>query len=71
MLLRGCLFVGGLAGKHIARLTLDGKRIVGEERLLAGRARFRDVRQGPNGTLFLLTDSSDGEILELVPRAGS
>jgi aldose sugar dehydrogenase len=68
---KGSLFVGGLAGKHIARLTLEGKRVVGEERLLAGRARFRDVRQGPNGTLFLLTDASDGEILELVPRAGS
>jgi glucose/arabinose dehydrogenase len=65
---RGSLFVGGLAGKHVARLTLDGERVVGEERLLADRARFRDVRVGPDGAIYLLTDESDGELLALVPR---
>ncbi|MET0413618.1 MAG: PQQ-dependent sugar dehydrogenase, partial [Polyangiaceae bacterium] len=60
-------FVGGLAGQHVSRLTLEGNRIVGEERLLAGRARFRDVRQGPDGSIYLLTDASDGEVLKLVP----
>ncbi len=67
---RGSLFVGALAGKHVARLTLEGTRVVGEERLLAGRARFRDVRVGPDGSLFLLTDEDDGEILKLVPAKG-
>ena len=64
---RGSLFVGGLASKHVARLTLDGTKIIGEERLLEGRARFRDVRVGPDGAIYLLTDEDDGEILTLVP----
>jgi glucose/arabinose dehydrogenase len=64
---RGSLFVGGLAGKCVARLTLDGAHVVGEERLLEGRARFRDVRVGPEGALYLLTDEDNGELLKLVP----
>ncbi len=64
---KGSLFVGALAGKHLARLTLDGERVVGEERLLVDRGRIRDVRVGPSGTLFV-SDESSGEILELVPR---
>ncbi|MDB4963535.1 MAG: glucose dehydrogenase [Myxococcales bacterium] len=66
---RGNLFVGGLAAKHVARLVLDGERVVGEERLLVDRARFRDVRMGPDGALYLLTDEDNGELLKLVPRA--
>jgi glucose/arabinose dehydrogenase len=65
---KGSLFVGALAGKHLARLTLEGERVIGEERLLVDRARIRDVRVGPMGALFVLTDESDGEILSLVPR---
>ncbi len=66
---RGSLFVGGLAGKHVARLTLDGTRVVGEERLLASRdSRFRDVRVGPDGAIYLLTDAENGELLKLVPK---
>jgi glucose/arabinose dehydrogenase len=64
---RGSLFVGGLAGQHVARLVLDGERVIGEERLLEGRARFRDVRVGPDGALYLLTDEEDGELLRIVP----
>ncbi len=64
---QGSLFVGGLAPKYVARLTLDGNRVVGEERLLEGHARFRDVRVGPDGALYLVTDEDDGEILKLVP----
>jgi glucose/arabinose dehydrogenase len=67
---RGSLFVGALAGKHLARLTLEGTRVVGEERLLVDRARIRDVRVGPSGTIFVLTDEDDGEVLELVPAGG-
>ena len=64
---QGSLLVGGLAGKHIARLYLDGNRVVGEERLLAERARFRDVRVGPDNQIYALTDEDDGELLQLVP----
>lgn len=63
---RRSFFVGGLGGQHLARLTLDGERIIGEERLLESRGRIRDVRVSPSGTL-LVSDESAGEILELVP----
>jgi glucose/arabinose dehydrogenase len=64
---KGSLFVGSLAGKHLARLTLDGNRVVGEERLLADRARFRDVRVGPDGLVYVLTDEDHGELIRLSP----
>ncbi len=63
----GSLFVGGLAGKHVARLELSGTKVVGEERLLVDRARIRDVRVGPDGAIYVLTDEDDGELLKLVP----
>src|SRR5262249_24889576 len=56
---QGNLFVGALAGEMLVRLELDGERVVKEERLLhALNERIRDVRQGPDGALWLLTDSS-------------
>jgi glucose/arabinose dehydrogenase len=65
---RGSLFVGSLKFGFLARLTLEGDRVVGEERLLQGLGdRVRDVRQGPDGFLYLLTDESDGRILRLEP----
>jgi glucose/arabinose dehydrogenase len=70
---RGSLFIGahGQNGGGLVRLTLDGSRVVGEERLLADleprRERIRDVRQGPDGALYLLADSAQGKILKLVP----
>jgi glucose/arabinose dehydrogenase len=65
---RGSLFVGALAGQLLARLTLDGERAAAEERLLTElRERIRDVRQGPEGALYLLTDNSRGRILRLAP----
>lgn len=67
---RGSLFVGSLKFRLLVRLTLDGTRVTGEERLLADRAhRIRDVRQGPDGLLYLVTDADDGEVLRLDPRA--
>jgi glucose/arabinose dehydrogenase len=66
---RGSLFVGALAGEHIARLTLDGRRVTGEERILAGRGRIRDVREGPDGALYVITDDDSAEILKLIPTA--
>jgi glucose/arabinose dehydrogenase len=65
---RGSLFVGGLAGQHVARLTVEGDRVVGEERLVTDRGRIRDVRVGPDGALYLVTDEGNGELLKLVPR---
>ena len=51
-------------------LVVEGDRVVGEERLLMDRkARFREVVQGPEGALYLLTDDSDGELLKLTTRA--
>lgn len=63
----GSLFVGALAGRHLVRLTLEGEKIVGEERLLVDRARIRDVRVGPDGALYVVTDEGEGEVLALVP----
>ena len=63
---KGNVFVGALAGQLLARMTLDGEKVVGEERLLLGmNKRIRDVRQGPDSSLYLLTDAPDGEVLRL------
>ncbi len=65
---RGNLFIGALALTHLNRLELDGEKVVKEERLLSDLgARIRDVRQGPDGFLYLLTDARDGKLLRLVP----
>jgi glucose/arabinose dehydrogenase len=65
---RGSLFVGALRGELLVRLLLDGEKVVKEERLLRGTlGRIRDVRQGPDGYLYLLTDSSDGAMVRLEP----
>ena len=64
----GNLLVGALAERTLHRLVLDGPRVVAEETLLQGRdKRIRDVRQGPDGAVWLLTDESDGEVLRLTP----
>jgi glucose/arabinose dehydrogenase len=69
---KGSLFIGGLASTHLVRLALDGDRVAGEERLLTDlqpkRERIRDVRQGPDGAVYVLTDSGGGRLLKLVPR---
>ena len=66
---RDNLFVAALAGKHLARLVLDGNRVVGEERLLLDLdARIRDVHEGPDGALYVMTDRDEGRILRLVPK---
>jgi glucose/arabinose dehydrogenase len=49
--------------------VVEGDRVVGEERLLTDlRARIRDVVQGPDGALYLLTDAADGRLLKVTPR---
>jgi glucose/arabinose dehydrogenase len=63
---QGSLLMGTLKAQRLLRLTLDGDRVTGEQRLLAGLGeRIRDVRQGPDGFIYLLTDSSDGRVLRL------
>ncbi len=64
---QGDLFVGALAGQHLARVRFDGLQEVEEEKLLEDMARIRDVRVGPDGFLYLLTDASDGALLRLKP----
>lgn len=64
---RGDLFVGALAGQHVARIRFDGLREVKEEKLLEGEARFRDVRVGPDGFIYLLTDAPNGALMRLKP----
>ena len=63
---KGSLFVGALRGETLVRLELDGRKVVKEERLLTTVfERIRDVRQGPDGWLYLLTDSANGRIVRL------
>ena len=65
---KGNLFVGALKFQMLVRLELDGERVVREERLLdKALGRIRDVRQGPDGLLYLLTDSEQGRIVRLEP----
>src|SRR5712671_3650808 len=64
----GSLFTGALAGRMLVRLSLNGNTVTGEERLLQNlHERIRDVRQGPDGALWLLTDSSAGRIVRVTP----
>jgi glucose/arabinose dehydrogenase len=61
------LFVGALAGEHLLRLRISGRQIVGQERLLERRfGRIRDVTSGPDGLLYLATNTND-RILRIVP----
>jgi aldose sugar dehydrogenase len=67
---RGSVLVGALAGKLVARLETDGNKVTGEERMLQNLGeRIRDVRQGPDGFIYLLTDSSQGRILRMKPAS--
>jgi glucose/arabinose dehydrogenase len=68
---KGCLFVGALKAERLVRLRLAHDRVIGEEVLLSElHERIRDVRQGPDGALYVLTDNTAGRILKLVPGAG-
>jgi glucose/arabinose dehydrogenase len=66
---KGSLFVGGLASTNLVRLTLKDNKVTGEERLLKDlKERIRDVEQGPDGALYLLTDNKAGRVLKLTPK---
>jgi glucose/arabinose dehydrogenase len=75
---KGSLFVGGLATMRLVRLVIDGERVVGEERLLGdlqpNPQRIRDIRQGPDGAIYLLTNVQKGpgaRMIKLVPKPKS
>jgi glucose/arabinose dehydrogenase len=63
---KGSLLIGGLSSRSIVRLSLDGQKVAGEERIGMGR-RIRDVRQAPDGALHVLTDEDSGKLLRLTP----
>jgi glucose/arabinose dehydrogenase len=68
---KGSLFVGALRSTMLVRLELDGEKVGKEERLLTDFGeRIRDVRQGPDGAVWLLTDASNGRLLRIVPGRG-
>ena len=65
---QGSLLIGALRGQMLVRLTLDGEKVLSEERLFQGRpGRIRDVRMGPDGLVYLLTDEAQGALLRLEP----
>jgi glucose/arabinose dehydrogenase len=66
---RGSLFIGGLVSTRLVRLVIKDNRVAGEEHLLTERGqRIRDVRQGTDGALYVVTDESDGELWKIAPR---
>src|SRR5918994_1277637 len=66
---KGSVFVGGMRDTKLVRLTLENDRVTGEEHLLKNRdQRVRDVRQGPDGALYIVTDQSNGELWKITPR---
>ena len=67
---RGSLFVGGMQGEVLARLTLEGRRVMNEEKLVQRMGRIRDVRQSPDGYIYLAIDNREGKktpVLRLEP----
>jgi glucose/arabinose dehydrogenase len=64
---KGNLFIGAMAGQHLVRLVLNGERVVAEEQLLAEqKQRIREVRQAPDGSIYILQGAS---IVRLTPKA--
>ena len=69
---KGNLFIGGMAAQQLSRLTLNGRAIVNEELLVQRQGRIRDIRQGPDGFIYLVTDDRDGKptpIIRIEPVA--
>jgi glucose/arabinose dehydrogenase len=57
---KGNLFIGGMNGQQLSRLTLNGRRVANEELLVQQMGRIRDIRQGPDGFIYLVTDNREG-----------
>jgi glucose/arabinose dehydrogenase len=66
---QGSLFIGSLGQQKLVRLVVRNDRVVGEEELLRGRdQRVRDVRQGPDGNLYVVTDEAKGQLWKISPK---
>jgi glucose/arabinose dehydrogenase len=66
---RGSLLIGSLKFQYLNRIVLDGKKVVREEKLLTElNQRIRDVRQGPDGLIYVLTDANNGQLIRLLPN---
>jgi aldose sugar dehydrogenase len=66
---KNSIFAGGLSGLQLVRLEVEGERVIAEEKLLRERCRrVRDVRQGPDGLIYVITDDENGEILRIAPE---
>ncbi len=66
---QGDLFIGALKGRHLRRIDLDGDKVVGQQTLLKELGeRIRDVRVGPDGLLYVLTDAPDGKLIRIEPK---
>jgi glucose/arabinose dehydrogenase len=66
---KNSIFTGGLSGMQLVRLEIKDDRVVAEEKLLRERCRrLRDVRQGPDGLIYVITDEANGEILRIEPK---
>jgi glucose/arabinose dehydrogenase len=69
---RGNFFIGGMNGQQLGRLTMNGQRVVSQETLVQQMGRIRDVRQGPDGFIYLVIDDRDGKptpVLRMEPVA--
>ena len=66
---QGNIFVGGMASMKLVRLKLENDKVVGEEWLLRDRGRVRDVRQGPDGAIYVLLESGDGAIVRIARKS--
>lgn len=67
---KGDVFIGSLVGEHLVRISLEDRRVTGEEWLLTDLGeRVRDVVEGPDGAIYLVTDEPDGRLLKLVPAS--
>ncbi len=68
---KGSVFVAGLNSNYVARLTMKGDKVIGEERLnfSEGKERYRDIHEGPDGALYLLTDGPKARLLKVTPKA--
>ncbi len=64
---KGSLFIGALAKQHLNRITLSGNQVTSEERLLQNMAHFRDVKEGPDGYLYVVTEAPD-MLLRIRPK---
>ena len=64
--MKGNLFVGSLKFQYLSRLEMAGGKVTREHRLLEGIGRVRDVRQGPDGFLYVITDDSNGKLVRVV-----